>query len=161
MPIVLRHNETLELNLVEYQGAITWDELVELAGFGARNCKYLRRDSLNWVLPGAHFREVDFARLDALYNHYAKLYAPMDFQIFRRSAWLCESPEALEHVRYWLVGRNAREAMSSTVRDFTNLQDAGEWLLLSENELGCADRREGFIELTAYDIPTRRAAASR
>lgn len=159
MPITLRHNEVLELNLVEYQGAVTWDELKQLASFGARNPDHLRRDTLSWVLPGAHFREIDFARLDALYDHYRKLFAPMDFQIFRRSAWLCESADAMEHVRYWLTGRDAREALSSTVRDFTNLSDAGEWLLLNQGEIARVERRDGFEGLVSFDLPKKRTLA--
>lgn len=159
MPIVVRHNETLELNLVEYRGAISWEELRELAIYGTAHADYLRRDALNWVLPGAHFRGVDFGRIDALFDHYRKLFEPLDFQIFRRSAWLCESPAGLEHVRYWLGGRNAREAMSSNVRDFTLLQDAGEWLLLNESEIPRVERREGFTHVVSYDIPATQAAA--
>lgn len=161
MPVTVRHNAALELLLVEYRGTITWDELKALAAFGARHPDYLRRETLSWVLPCGRFGDIEFARLDALFEHYRQLYAPIDFQIFRRSAWLCESAEALEHVRYWLTGRDAREAMSSTVRHFTGLAEAGEWLLLNEREVRLLERREGFEDLVSYDLPTLRRAAAR
>lgn len=151
MPITVRLNVELELNLVEYRGAIAWEELTRLAAFGAQSPDFLRRDTLNWVHPGAHFRRIDFGKLDALFEHYRKLFAPLAFHIFRRAAWLCQSPEAQEHIRYWLVGRDTRQAMSSNVRDFSSISDAGEWLLLSQAEIARIERGEGFRELTRFE----------
>lgn len=163
MPVVLSHNETLELNLAEYSGAISLDELKALAQFMAKNPDDLRRDTLTILLPSAHLRDVDLNALDALFSRYRTMYAPLDFQIVRRSAWICQSEAALGHARRWVDdGREtAREEMSSLVRLFDDYATAGEWLLLSTDEIAAVERREGFVELARLDLPTRAAGPAR
>ena len=153
MTVVLRYNAKLELNLGEYQGQITAAELKALAIWGAGRTEYLRRDSLNVITPSADFSSVDFAELDQLFSKYSTIYAPLDFQIFRRSAWVCQSPASRAHVEYWLAGRDIREAMSSATRQFDTYEEAGDWLLLSESELAGVIRREGFEDLVTVQIP--------
>jgi hypothetical protein len=148
--VVLRHNAALELNLVEYGGVITLAELTALARFVAANPEHMVRDGLAIVMPGARFADVDKAALDALFARYRKLYAPIEFQILRRSAWVCLSDAAAPQVRHWLSG-DIREGMSSAVRQFDTLAAAGEWLVLSREEMALAERREGFIEVVRFD----------
>jgi hypothetical protein len=159
--VVLRHNEQLELNLAEYRGSVTLAELKGVAVFAANNLDHLRRDSLNVVLPGADFQSVDLATLDALFSRYRAMFAPLDFQIFRRSAWVIQSPQARAHVHYWVNGRDTREAMSSAVREFETFAEAGDWLLLSDAELALVQRGEGFNEIARFEdaAPLPRAAA--
>jgi hypothetical protein len=149
--VVLRHNETLELNLVEYAGAITDDQLMAVAAYGARNPNFLKTDALNIVRGGADFSAVDLPALDALFLRYRALYAPLNFQIYRRAAWLCLSAAADGHVSHWVGGHDMRGAMSSAVRKFETLADAGDWLLLSAGELDAVDRGEGFADLAVFD----------
>jgi hypothetical protein len=148
--VVLRHNAALELNLVEYGGVITLAELTALAQFVAANPEHMIRDGLAVVMPGARFSDVDKPALDALFAHYRKLYAPIEFQILRRSAWVCLSQAAAPQVRHWLSG-DIREGMSSAVRQFDTLAEAGEWLVLSADEIAFAERREGFIEIVRFN----------
>src|SRR5690606_37101556 len=91
VPVVLRHNETLELNVAEYHGAITLGELQAVAEYLAANRSFLKCDCLSIVFPGATFENIAFDDLDRIFGRYQTLYAPLNFQIIRRSAWLCFS----------------------------------------------------------------------
>lgn len=156
MPLVLRYNQELELNLAEYHGPVSLAELEALAAFLADNPGFLKRDTLSHVLPGATFEGVAFAALDRLFTRYAGMFAPMDFQIVRRSAWLCESPAAQPFVDYWIGDRDTREAMSSTLRQFPTFAEAGDWLILSESETLALEAGVGFTDLARFDLPAPR-----
>lgn len=149
MPAVLRHNETLELNLVEYQGGVTLAELKALAAFMARNPEHLRRDTLTIIQPGGHFNAIALAELDGLFAYYAKLFAPLNLQIMRRAAWVCRSAAAEAHLHHWLSG-DARRQMSSTVRAFDTMAEAADWLLLSPAELALVERGQGFANVARF-----------
>lgn len=161
MTIVLRHSEELDLNRVDYAGAVTLDELAALAAYGARHPLFLRADSLNLVLPGAAFSDVETADLDALFVRYAGLYAPLDFQIYRRAAWVCQNPAAAAHVAYWVAKPALKETLSSAVRCFESFADAADWLLLSPSQRAPLESGETFTEITCFENPPRlrRAAA--
>lgn len=152
MTIVLRHNEALELNLIEYRDVVSLAELRGLAQFAAANTEHMVRDGLAIVMPNARFSDVDKPALDALFAHYRQLYAPIQFQLLRRSAWVCQSEAAAPQVHHWLSG-DAREGMQSAVRQFDTLAEAGEWLVLSADEVARAERREGFEEVARFTDP--------
>jgi hypothetical protein len=151
--IVLRHNETLELNRVEYSGAVNLTELAALAEFQTRTLTWLGYDCLNVVVAGADFDGVDLGELDRLFARYAALFQPLTFHIMRRSAWLCESPVALRHVRHWTGGRETKETMKSDVRLFNTIEAAGEWLLLRPSEFEKVAAGEGFTEVVRIHEP--------
>lgn len=152
MPAVLRQNAALELNLVEYQGAVTLAELKALAAFMAHNPQHLQRDTLTFILPGSNFRTIEFSELDQLFAYYAQLFAPLKLQIMRRGAWLCLSPDAEPHLRHWLQG-DTRGLMSSNVRAFSTLADAADWLLLNEQEQELVRRGDGFNTVARFTAP--------
>lgn len=159
MPVVLRHNESLELNLAEYLGSVTYEELRDLAAFLAENPSYLKRDCLSVVYSGCTFDTVDFSALDTLFSGYAALYAPISFQIIRRSAWVCLSAAAQSYIDYWIIGRDARGAMSTTLRHFTTYEEAGEWLVLSEAETLSLQTRVGFEIVARFEHAPHQAPA--
>lgn len=152
MPAVLRHNETLELNLVEYQGGVTLAELKAMAAFMARNPQCMRRDTLNIVHPGAHFSAIPTAELDGLFAYYAKLFEPLNLQIMRRAAWVCRSKAAEPAMRHWLRG-DMRAHMASTVRAFDTMEEAADWLLLSAAELALVERADSFADIARFTAP--------
>jgi hypothetical protein len=151
VPVVLSHNATLELNLAEYTGIVTIAQLIEVAGFGAKHPDFLKADTLNVVRADTDFSAVDLGELDALFARYKALFAPLNFQIYSRSAWLCLNRTAVPHVDHWLGGHDMREAMSSAARKFETYAEAGDWLLLSPAELALIERGEGFTELATFD----------
>jgi hypothetical protein len=160
--VVLRHNETLELNLVEYVGAITPAQLKGIAAFGAQNPTFLMCDAFNLVHADADFNAVDFGVLDALFAGYSKLYQPLNFQIYRRASWVCRSEAARPHIDYWVGRPDMRETMSSAVRQFDTFDEAGDWLLLSAAELAVVERGEGFVDLAVIeDAPSAARVAAR
>ena len=105
----------------------------------------------------ADFNGVGLDALDKLLGHYTALFEPIDFQIIRRSAWLCLSPAAQAHVDYWSGKRDASEAMSTTLRQFATIEEAGDWLVLGEAEITALQTKAGFKELARFD-DTRGAA---
>ena len=153
MPVVLRHNEQLELNIAEYRGSISFAELKAVADFLASNPSFLKSDCLSLVAPGADFDNVELAALDQLFGRYKTLYEPINFQIMRRSAWLCLSPAAQAHVDHWSGKRESREAMSTTLRQFATFEEAGDWLVLSEAETIALQTNAGFDDLAHFEDP--------
>lgn len=153
MTIVLRHSDRLELNLVEYRDTISLAQLTALSAFAAANPEHMVRDALAVIMPGARFSNVDAPALDALFARYRGLYSQLEFQILRRSAWLCLSPEAAPQLSHWLTG-DAREGMSSAVRQFDSYAEAGEWLVLNPEEIALLEHGETFVELSRFaDAP--------
>jgi len=150
--VVLRQNDGLELNLVEYRGGITLAELKALAAFMARHPAHLQRDTLNIIQPGGDFSAITLAELDALFAYYTKLFAPLNLQIMRRAAWVCRSVAAQAHLRHWLSG-DIRKGMSTSVRMFDTFADAGDWLLLSAAEMAIAESGENFTDVARFTAP--------
>ena len=153
MPVVLRHNDMLELNIAEYRDEITLAELQAVAEYLAVNRDFLKCDALNIAWPGATFSSVAFDDLDRIFGRYKTLYAPINFQIIRRSAWLCFSPAAQAHIDHWSGRREAREALSTTLRQFASFEEAGDWLVLSEAETLALQAGVGFEELARFEHP--------
>jgi hypothetical protein len=158
LTVILRRNETLELNLVEFTGSITLDELKAVAKFQADRPELLASDCLNVVRAGADFNTVTFEQLDVMFEHYRKLFSPLRLEIFRRAVWLCEDEGPRTHVAYWM-SRDAKEAMSSTLKHCFSFAEAADWLLLMDAERDLLDRGEGFEEIVRYTLPPARAAA--
>jgi hypothetical protein len=153
VPVVVRFNETIDLNRVEYSGAVTRAELDALSGYAAANPVHMRRDTLAVILPSAHF-DVSHDYLDALFERYRELYAVLHFEMLRRAAWICHSSLADAKIRYWLGG-DTRSAMFTAVRLFETYAGAGEWLVLNSEETLTAERGEGFVELFSFtETPT-------
>ncbi|WP_395645373.1 hypothetical protein [Terricaulis sp.] len=157
MTVILRRNEALELNLVEYRGRISLAELQAVAKFQADKPNLLASDCLNRVCADADFGAITFAMLDTMHEHYSKLFAPLRLQIFRRAAWFCEAEGPRGHVAHWL-SQDTRETMSSTVKHCHTFADAADWLLLMDAERGMLERGEGFDEIARFDGPPEPAA---
>jgi hypothetical protein len=159
VPVVLRHNESLELNLAEYLGSVTYAELNAVAEFLAANPTFLKRDCLSVARPGCDFDSIILGDLDTLFGGYSRLYAPISFQIIRRSAWVCLSPAAQRYIDYWIIGRDARGALSTTLRQFPTYEEAGDWLVLSEAETLALQTRTGFDVVAHFEDKPEAASA--
>lgn len=159
MTVILRRNEALELNLVEYRGKIAMAELQAVAKFQADKPELLVSDCLNRVCADADFSAVTFAMLEAMFDHYRQLFSPLRLQIFRRAVWLCEAEGPRGHVEHWL-SQDTREGMSSNVKHCCTFADAADWLLLMDAERGLLERAEGFDELARFHFPPQPAIAA-
>ncbi len=159
MTVVLRHSERLNLTVVECGGLVTTAQLGALADCAARNAALLEADSLNIVRPGADLSGVELSTLAAHFARYQKLYTPLRFQIYRRTAWICQSPSADAHVDFWVLGDASRKAFSTNARRAETLADACDWLLLSSQEREQVENGYGFVELARFGEVAGRAAA--
>lgn len=158
MTVIIRRNEAVELNLVEFVGDISVDELKAMAKFQSDKPELLTSDCLNVVRAGATFNHVTFQQLDALFEHYRTLFSPLRLQIFRRAAWLCEDDGPKAHITHWL-SRDAREGMSSTVKQCCSFAEAADWLLLTDMERSMLECGEGFDEIARFAPPAEPARA--
>jgi hypothetical protein len=149
---MLRRNEELELNLVEYRGVMTLHELRAIATFQADKPELLAADCMNLVRADADFSRISFDGLRTIFEHYRTLFAPLRLQIFRRAAWLCETDGPKAHISFWL-GQDAKEGMSSTVKQCQTFAEAADWLLLMDAERDKLERGEGFDEIARFHIP--------
>jgi hypothetical protein len=156
LTVILRRNDTLELNLVEFIGDITLDELKAVAKFQAGRPDLLASDCLNVVRSGGNFNAVTFQDLDMLFEHYRKLFTPLRLQIFRRAVWLCEDDGPKGHINHWM-SRDAKEGMSSTLKHCHSFAEAADWLLLMDTERGMLERAEGFEEIVRFTLPAEPA----
>jgi hypothetical protein len=152
--VIFRRNETLELNLCEFTGAITLDELKALAKYQADKPDILGSDTLNIVRADGDFSAISLADLDRLFELYRRLFTPLRLQIFRRAVWLCETDAPKAHVSHWL-SQDAKEAMSSTVKHCHSFTEAADWLLLTDAERVMVEQGEGFPEIVRYPEPAR------
>ncbi len=159
MTVVLRHSRSLNLNFVECIGEVTTDQLAALAACAAQNSELLGADSLNVVRPGADLSGVDMDALGVLFARYRKLYEPLRFQIYRRTAWVCECPAACAYVDFWVAGEASRKAFSTNARRLSSVAAACEWLLLSVPERAQVESGEGFAEFGRFEDAPLRAAA--
>lgn len=152
MTVVLRHHEKLELNRVEYRGSVSLAELTAMAEFQAEEPSWLSFDCLNIVMPGADFKAVELAALDAVFARYRELFEPIRFLILRRSAWICQSRAGDAHVEHWIGGRDARTGMSSDVRLFDTIEEAGLWLVLNPAQTTTLATSEDFRDIAHFTI---------
>lgn len=161
MTVVLRHSDRLNLNFVECTGPVTTAQLVALAACAAQNPILLSSDSLNFVGPDADLSGVDMAAMNELFAHYQKAYAPLHFQVYRRTAWVCHSPSAMPHVAVFAREHDALKAFSTNVRRLETIAAACEWLLLSPAEIADVEQRAGFDQIAVFeDEPAARLAAA-
>ena len=155
MTLVFRHNAELEVNRADYIGSVTSAELRALVEFQAANPTWLTYDTLSWIAPSVDFDDVDLAALDTVYTRYTQLFETRQLLIFRRSAWICQSPRAEAHMAHWLSAGDTRTGMSSDLRRFDSFAEAGRWLVLNEAETAALESGEGFKEIVRYTIPAR------
>jgi len=156
--VIFRRNDELELNLFEFTGAIALGELKAIATFQADKPDILGSDTFNLVRADATFSAINFEMLDALFAHYKFLFAPLRLEIFRRVVWYCEIDGPKPHVTHWL-SLDAKEAMSSTVKQCQSFAEAADWLLLMDAERAKLETGEGFTEIARFHVPPEPARA--
>lgn len=152
MTVIFRRNDAVELNLCEFVGPIGLGELKGLAKYQADKPNLLGSDTLNLVRADADFSAITFEMLNAIFEHYRTLFTPLRLQIFRRAVWYCESESPKAHITHWL-SLDAKEGMSSTVKQCHSFAEAADWLLLMDAERAKLETGEGFNEIVRFDVP--------
>jgi hypothetical protein len=150
--VIFRRNQELELNLCEFTGPIGLGELKALAKYQADKPELLGADTLNLVRADSDFSGISFEMLNALFEHYRVLFSPLRLQIFRRAVWLCETDGPKAHVTHWL-SQDAKEGMSTTVKQCHSFAEAADWLLLMDAERAMLETGEGFEEIARFQLP--------
>jgi hypothetical protein len=150
MPIVLRHNATLELSRVEYTGLMRTEDLHAHAAFNAANPVWLGFDCISVIHAGVDVSGISLGNLDGVFSAHRELFEPLNLMFMRRSGWVCESPEGQRFLSHWLTKRNADKSPWADVRQFDTFEAAGEWMLLGAENTAILKSGEGFKEIERF-----------
>jgi hypothetical protein len=150
VPIVLRHNERLELSRTEYYGAIRSEDLHNHAAFNAANPIWLGFDCLSIIHADLDFSSVSLTNLNGVFDTHRQLFEPLGLMFMRRSGWICENPAAQRLLSHWLEKRNADKSPWADVRQFDTFEAASEWLVLNETAAAALKTGEDFKEIAWF-----------
>ncbi len=153
MPIVLRHNQTLEISRTEYYGAVRAAELHDHAAFNAANPIWLGFDCISVIHADIDISGLSVVDLDGVFKTHRELFEPLNLMFMRRSGWICESPAAQRFLGHWLTKRNADKSPWAEVRQLGSFEAAGEWMLLSAANTAALKSGEGFKEIARFEPP--------
>lgn len=151
MPISLTRNNELGLCLNRFTGAITAPEVRDFMRFHSSDPLLATSDLLQVFEQDADLSAISAEELDHLRDFLRDLLAPIEFQLVRRSAFVCRSPMALQEVTYWLRGRDQRDGIKTDPRLCDTLEEACAWLLLGPGESAIVAAERGFVELARFD----------
>ncbi|QGZ95630.1 hypothetical protein [Terricaulis silvestris] len=159
MPIVLRHNESLELSRTEYFGAMTAQDLHDHAAFNAASPIWLGFDCISVIHAGIDVSEISLGKLDGVFNAHRQLFEPLGLMFVRRSGWVCESPAGQRFLSHWLAKRNVDRSPWADVRQFDSFEAASEWLLLDATGSAALKSGEGFREVARFETASAQGLA--
>jgi len=149
--IILRHNPKLELSRVEYTGAIRGKDMHDHAAFNAANPIWLGFDCISVIHDDVDVSGISLPDLDGVFSAHRELFEPLNLMFMRRSAWVCESAAGQRFLSHWLTKRNADKSPWADVRQFNNFEDAGEWMLLSAENIAALKDGEDFKEIARFE----------
>ncbi len=151
MPIVLRHNQRLELSRVDYSGVILGEDLHNHASYNAANPIWLGFDCVSVIHPDVDVSYISLNQLDGVFNAHRELFEPLNLMFMRRSAWVCESVHGQRFLSHWLTKRNADKSPWADVRQFDNFDAAGSWMLMTPESIETLKSGEGFKEIARFE----------
>lgn len=151
MPIILRHNPTLELSRVEYFGAMTARDMHDHAQFNADNPIWLGFDCISVIHPDVDVSGISLNSLDGVFNTHRQLFEPLGLMFMRRSGWVCESPAGQRLLSHWLAKRNLDKSPWADVRQFDSFEAASAWLLLNPMAAASLKSGEGFNDIARFE----------
>ncbi|MFZ2030001.1 MAG: hypothetical protein WAU68_06825 [Vitreimonas sp.] len=149
----MQHSRDVDLNRVEYRGAISLGQMVALAEYQRDHPEWLAYDIFNLIAPDADFSAVRLDDLDAVVVKFPELFKPSKLLIFRRSAWISFSACSQGHLDHWIARRNTRQNQTQEARQFTTFADAASWLVLSASAASILETGEGFTEMARLESP--------
>lgn len=157
MPLVLRHNPTLEISRVEYTGAMRAADLHAHAAYNAANPIWLGFDCVSVIHDDVDVSDISLPELDGVFTAHRQLFEPLNLMFMRRSGWVCESAAGQRFLSHWLSRRNADKSPWADVRQFDNFEAAAEWMLLSGDGLHALKTGEGFAEVARFESTAARS----
>lgn len=154
MPIILRHNEKLEVSRVEYFGAVSAQDLRDHAAYNSANPVWLGFDCISVIHADIDLAGISLADLDQVFKSHRALFEPLNLMFMRRSGWVCESPMGQRFLSHWLSKRNADKSPWADVRQFDTFESASEWLLLDKDGAAALKSGDGFNEVARFESLT-------
>ncbi len=151
MPIVLRHNETLELSRVEYTGIIRAQDMHDHAAYNAANPIWLGFDCISVIHADTDPSGISLANVDSVFSAHRELFEPLNLMFMRRSGWVCESAQGQRFLSHWLAKRNIEKSPWADVRQFETFEAASEWMLLSAEHTAILKAGDGFKEIARFE----------
>ncbi|HEX8901282.1 hypothetical protein [Vitreimonas sp.] len=150
MPIILRHNDELEVSRVEYFGAVRAEDMHNHAAFNADNPVWLGFDCISVIHADLDVASFSLADLDGVFKAHRDLFEPLNLLFMRRSGWVCESAAGQRLLDHWLGRRNAHGSPWAEVRQFDTFAGASDWLMLNPDDSSALASGEGFREIARF-----------
>lgn len=151
MPILMRHNETLELTRVDFSGKLLPEQVHAYGAYGLAHQHLVGFDTISFVSADIDVSAITPAHLDAFFAAYGAMLRASDKMVRRRTGWVCDNAMCQAALNQWLAKRNAGAEPDAHVRQFATSDAVCEWLLLSPSAATALTSGEGFTELARFD----------
>jgi hypothetical protein len=151
MPILVRHNEALELTRVDFFGKVTPEDVRGYGAYGTANPHWTEFDTITFVADDTDVRAIKLADIDGFFSAFGPVLRASEKMVRRRSGWVCNNAMFKPGLAVWLAKRNAGREQDTEVRLFANGEAVSEWLLLSPTAATALVKGEGFTELARFD----------
>lgn len=151
MPILMRHNEALELTRVDFYGKLLPEHVHGYGAYGLAHPHLVGFDTISFVSADIDVSAITPAHLDAFFSAFGEMLRASDKMVRRRTGWVCDDPTCQHALSQWLAKRNAGAEPDEHVRQFATDEAVCEWLLLSPSAAAALTTGEGFTELARFD----------
>lgn len=151
MPIVMRHNEALELTRVDFYGKLLPEHVHGYGAYGMAHPHLVGFDTITFVNADVDISAINSAHVEAFFSAYGAMLRASDKMVRRRTGWVCDHATGQAALSHWLAKRNAGAEPDAHVRQFATCEAVCEWLLLSPSASAALTSGEGFTELARFD----------
>lgn len=151
MPILMRHNEALELTRVDFFGKLLPEHVHGYGAYGMANPHWAEFDTMTFVSDDTDVSAITPADIDGFFNTFGHVLRTSNKMVRRRTGWVCDNATCKAALAFWLAKRNADVEPDNQVRLFANGEAAGEWLLLNVEAAAALQSGHGFIELARFE----------
>lgn len=151
MPIVMRHNEALELTRVDFFGKLLPEHVRGYGAYGISNPHWAEFDTMTFVADDTDVSAITPADIDSFFNAFGQMLRASDKMVRRRTGWVCDDATCKAALAFWLARRNAGVEPDNHVRLFATSDAASEWLLLAVDAADALKSGNGFTELARFD----------
>ncbi|MCX7357663.1 MAG: hypothetical protein NT015_05920 [Alphaproteobacteria bacterium] len=151
MPIVMRHNESLELTRVDFFGKLLPEHVRGYGAYGMANPHWAEFDTMTFVAADTDVSGISPADIDGFFTTFGHVLRASNKMVRRRTGWVCDNDLHQAVLAHWLTKRNANVEPDAHVRLFVTGEAASEWLLLNPSAAAALQSGDGFTELARFD----------
>ena len=157
MPILMRHNEALELTRIDIFGQLLSEHVRSYGAYGVANPHWAEFDTMTFVAGDTDVSAITPAHIDGFFNAFGGILRASNKMVRRRTGWVCDNAICVAALNLWLAKRNAGCEPDTQVRLFATGEAASQWLLLNPEAAAALGSGQGFTELARFDSapPTR------